>query len=180
MRNELWLGSSLVLLCLVACATGGPPPRPAITVPTVPPEIQAPSDTVPVAKLAARGTQNYRCDPTPTGSDWKLVAPAADLTDPSDPGATLVVKHGAGPRGTTQTGVGWSATAERQEAASDGVSIPWLLIPATANGKPRAFRTWCSSSASRPKGGAAPVGGCTLGQEVRSTTHRDLTRYRKR
>src|SRR5262249_30646330 len=97
MRAMLWLSGTVPLLAVMACATAGPPPPPAVAAPTVPVEIQAPADTVPVAKLAARGTQNYRCEPTDTGSVWKLVAPEADLTDPSTPGATVVVKHGAGP-----------------------------------------------------------------------------------
>ena len=182
MRNELWLGSSLVLLCLMACATGGPPPPPAITVPTVPPEIQAPSDTVPVAKLAARGTQNYRCDPTPTGSDWKLVAPAADLTDPSDPGTTLVVKHGAGPSWNHPDGSGLVGDGKnaKKAASPDGVSIPWLLIPATANGKPGAFQDVVFVQRIETQGGAAPVGGCTLGQEVKVDYTATYVYYRKR
>jgi hypothetical protein len=182
MRNELWLGSSLLLLCLMACATGGPPPAPAITVPTVPAEIQAPPDTVPVAKLAARGTQTYRCDATPTGTDWKLVAPEADLTDPSGPGTTVVASHGAGPSWTHSDGsalVGDGKSAKKA-ASPDGTSIPWLLIPATANGKPGAFWEVVFVQRIDTQGGAAPVGGCTLGVETKVDYTATYVFYRKR
>jgi len=169
MRAMLWLSGTVPLLAVMACATAGPPPPPAVAAPTVPVEIQAPADTVPVAKLAARGTQNYRCEPTDTGSVWKLVAPEADLTDPSTPGATVVVKHGAGPSWNHPDGSGLvgDGKSAKRAPAPDGVSIPWLLIPATANGKPGAFQDVVFVQRIDTQGGAAPAGGCTLGQEMK-------------
>ena len=178
MRTMLWLGGSSFLLAVMACATGGPPPPPAIALPTVPAEIQAPPDVVPVSKLAASGTQNYRCEPTDTGTAWKLVAPAADLSD----GTAVVVKHGAGPSWTHNDGsalVGDGKSAKKV-AAPDGTSIPWLLIPATPNGQPGAFAGVVFVQRIDTQGGAAPAGGCTLGQEIQVNYTANYVFYRKK
>jgi Protein of unknown function (DUF3455) len=178
MRTMLWLGGSSFLLAVMACATGGPPPPPEITVPTVPAEIQAPAGAVPVAKLAAKGTQNYRCEPTDTGTTWKLVAPAADLTDS---GGTVVAKHGFGPSwhhndGSALVGDGKNA---KRVAAPDGTSIPWLLVPATPNGKPGVFWEVVFVQRIDTQGGGAPAGGCALGAETQVDYTATYVFYRK-
>lgn len=183
MRAMLWLGGSVLLLAVMACATGGPPPPPpTIAVPTVPAEIQAPADTVPVLKLAARGTQTYRCEATPTGTDWKFVAPLADLTDPSTSGTTVIASHSTGPSWTHRDGsalIGDAKSAKRV-ASPDGTSIPWLLLPATPNGKPGAFWEVVFVQRIDTQGGSAPVGGCTLGVETKVDYTANYVFYRKR
>ena len=177
MRAMFRLGGSVFLLGVMACATGGPPP-PAITVPTVPAEIQAPADLVPISKLAATGTQNYRCEPTDTGTTWKLVAPAADLSD----GTTIVAKHGAGPSWTHNDGsaVAGDAKSAKKVPAPDGTSIPWLLIPATTNGQSGAFAGVVFVQRINTQGGTAPAGACTLGQEIQVNYTADYVFYRKK
>lgn len=181
MRAELWLGGSLLLLGVMACATASAPPPSVLAAPTVPAEIQAPPDVAPVASLAAKGTQNYRCEATDTGTTWKLVAPDAELSDPTTPGVT-VVKHGAGPSwahndGSALVGDGKNA---KKAASPDGKSIPWLLIPATPNGKPGVFQDVVFVQRIETQGGTSPASACSLGQEIKVDYTATYVFYRKR
>ena len=70
------------VLAVLGCATtesaASAPSAPAR--PAAPAELAPPAGATLVTQLAAKGTQNYKCQSTPTGgAEWKLVAPEADL-----------------------------------------------------------------------------------------------------
>jgi hypothetical protein len=134
---------------------------PAPARPSVPAEIEAPATATPVLQLAAKGTQNYKCQATPTGTaEWKLVAPEADLS--RTPGGEVAGKHGAGPSWTLNDGSstkGDAPNAKRAPSPEAG-SILWLLIPATSNAQPGAFQGVTLVQRVDTHGGAAPATGC--------------------
>jgi len=73
----------------------------------------------------AVGVQIYTCDPSATGSAWKLLAPRADLYND---GGKLVARHFRGP--TWQARDGSMVRAERRgdPVTVDATAIPWLLL----------------------------------------------------
>jgi len=154
------------VLAVVGCATtesaapaAAAPPAPAR--PSVPAEIEAPATATLVLQLAAKGTQNYKCQATPTGAaEWKLVAPEADLS--KTPGGDVAGKHGAGPSWTLNDGssVKGDAPNAKRAPSPEAGSILWLLIPATSSGQPGGFQGVTLVQRVDTHGGAAPATGC--------------------
>jgi len=168
----LTLSRSILLfpvLAVFGCATtesaapAGAAATAALARPSVPAEIEAPASATPVLQLAARGTQNYKCQATTTGgAEWKLVAPEAELFRSAEPGGTAAGKHGAGPTWTLTDGSGakGDGAAAKKAASPESGSILWLLIPATSNGQPGALQGVTFVQRVGTHGGAAPATGC--------------------
>lgn len=157
------------VLAVFGCATteSAAPAAAAATAaparPSVPAEIEAPASATPVLQLAARGTQNYKCQATTTaGAEWKLVAPDAELFRSAEPAGTPAGKHGAGPTWTLTDGSGvkGDGAAAKKAASPESGSILWLLIPATSNGQPGALQGVTFVQRVGTHGGAAPATGC--------------------
>ena len=129
--------------------------------PTVPEAIAAPASATLAVQLAAKGTQNYKCQTTSAGgAEWKLVAPDAELS--TIPGGAAAGTHGAGPSWTLTDGSGAKgdgANAKRAPSPEAG-SVPWLLIPATSNGQPGGLQGVTLVQRIDTHGGAAPATGC--------------------
>lgn len=162
---------SVPLLAVLGCATtesAAPAAAKAAAPsrPTVPAEIEAPATATLVVQLAAKGTQNYRCQATSgSAAEWKLVAPEAELFRAAEPGGELVGTHGAGPTWTLKDGSGAKgdgANAKRAPSPEAG-SIPWLLIPSQSNGQPGELQGVTLVQRIGTKGGIAPAGGCDSG-----------------
>ena len=161
-----------ILLCpvlvVVGCATTESPASTAAAAsaaataarPTVPEAIAAPASATLVTQLAAKGTQNYKCQAAASGgAEWKLVAPDAQLST-SDGAAAGT--HGAGPTWTLNDGSGAKgdgANAKKAPSPEAG-SVAWLLIPATANGQPGGLQGVTFVQRIDTHGGAAPATGC--------------------
>jgi hypothetical protein len=164
------LAVSLPLVAL-GCATASNPVTPAP--PSVPDALVLPAGTTPVLQVFARGTQNYRCEAKAAGgAEWKLVAPDAVLTRTPEAGAPAVGSHGAGPSWTLEDGSGVTgdATKAAKAPSPEPGSIPWLRVPAQANGRPGALLgvNWVQRVDTH--GGAAPAAGCDaalVGAETR-------------
>jgi len=129
--------------------------------PTVPDAIAAPASATLVMQLAAKGTQNYKCQAGASGgAEWKLVAPEAQLA--TLPGGAAAGTHGAGPTWTLNDGSGAKgdgANAKKAPSPEAG-SVAWLLIPATANGQPGGLQGVTFVQRIDTHGGAAPATGC--------------------
>ena len=139
-----------------AAAAPAAPARPA-----VPDAIAAPAGATPVLQLAAKGTQNYKCQAVASGgAEWKLVAPEAELT--TGPGGALAGTHGAGPSWTLKDGSGAKGDAPNAKKAPspEAGSVAWLLVPATSNGQPGALAGVTLVQRIETHGGAAPATGC--------------------
>jgi len=154
------------VLAAFGCATtesAAPPAAaaPAPARPSVPADIEAPATATLALQLAAKGTQNYKCQATPSGTaEWKLVAPEADLS--KTPGGDVVGKHGAGPSWTLNDGSsakGDSASAKKAPSPEAG-SILWLLMPATASSQAGGLHGVTLAQRVDTHGGAAPATGC--------------------
>jgi guanyl-specific ribonuclease Sa len=157
----------LILVALAGCATtestapktsAAPPARP-----TVPAEIAAPETATLVLQLAAKGTQNYRCQSTSAGgTEWKLVAPEADLYRGADATGETAGKHGAGPSWTLNDGSSakGDGAAAKKAASPETGSVAWLLIPAQSSGQPGALQGVTFVQRVGTHGGAAPATGC--------------------
>ena len=134
--------------------------------PTVPADIEAPTSAALVVQLAARGTQNYKCQAnasTAGGAEWKLVAPEAELFRSAEPGAELAGTHGAGPSWTLKDGSGAKGDAPNAKRAPspEAGAIPWLLLPAQSNGQPGELQGVTLVQRVQTHGGIAPASGCT-------------------
>jgi hypothetical protein len=161
---------SVPLLAALGCATtesaasAAKPAAPAR--PTVPAEIEAPASATLVLQLAAKGTQNYRCQATSaSAAEWKLVAPEADLYASAEPGSSVAGKHGAGPSWTLNDGSGAKGDGPnaKKAASPEPGAVLWLLIPATSNGQPGALQGVTFVQRIGTHGGVAPAGGCDSG-----------------
>ena len=166
------------VLAVVGCATADSSASSAAaataaaapTRPTVPDAIAAPASATLVMQLAAKGTQNYKCQTAPTGgAEWKLVAPEAQLST-SDGAAAGT--HGAGPTWTLSDGSGAKGDgANAKKAASpEAGAVAWLLIPATSNGQPGGLQGVTLVQRIDTHGGAAPATGCdasSIGAETK-------------
>jgi hypothetical protein len=167
--------SKILLSCAAALAFGcattesaaPAAARPAASArPTVPEAIEAPASATLVLQLAAKGTQNYRCQATSaSAAEWKLVAPEAELFRSADPGAELAGTHGAGPSWTLKDGSGAKGDgANAKKAASpEGGAVAWLLIPAQSNGQPGELQGVTLVQRINTHGGIPPAGGCDSG-----------------
>src|SRR5215470_14840672 len=99
MNITRWM-SLCPLLAALGCATtetassaSTPNAAPSVVRPNVPEMIAAPASATPVLSLAAKGTQNYKCQSAAAGgAEWKLVAPDAQLSGPS---GAIAGTHGA-------------------------------------------------------------------------------------
>ncbi len=164
LRRSILLWPALVALGCAsteAAKSAGAPAAPSR--PTVPAEIEAPASATLVLQLAAKGTQNYKCQPaTAGGAEWKLVAPEAVLFSSAEPGAAVAGKHGAGPSWTLNDGSGakGDGAAAKKAASPESGSIPWLLMPAQSNGQPGGFQGVTFAQRVDTHGGAAPATGC--------------------
>ena len=135
--------------------------------PTVPAEIEAPASATLVVQLAARWTQNYKCQANASaagGAEWKLVAPEAELFRSPEPGggAELAGTHGAGPTWVLKDGSGAKGDAAnaKKAASPESGAVAWLLIPSQSNGQPGELQgvTWVQRI--QTHGGIAPPSGC--------------------
>jgi len=163
------------VLAVLGCATpesAASAPAAAPAPPTAPAELAPPAGSTLVTQLAAKGTQNYKCQSTPTGgAEWKLVAPEADLY--RLPGGTeLAGKHGAGPTWTLNDGssVKGDGAAAKKAPSPESGSILWLGIPAQSNGQPGGFQGVNFVQRLDTHGGAAPATGCdaaSIGKETK-------------
>ena len=144
-----------------AAAGGGTTPA-ALVRPTVPAELAAPASATPVLQLAAKGTQNYRCQAASAGAEWKLVAPEAALYRTAEATGEAAGAHGAGPTWTLKDGSGikGDGAAAKKAASPESGSIPWLLIPAQSNGQPGGLQGVTFVQRVDTHGGAAPATGC--------------------
>lgn len=164
LRRSILLWPALVALGCASTESAKSAAAPAApSRPTVPAEIEAPSSATLVLQLAARGTQNYKCQATSAGgAEWKLVAPEAELFSSAEPGGTAAGKHGAGPSWALNDGSGakWDGAAVKKAASPESGSIPWLLIPAQSNGQPGGLQGVTFVQRVDTHGGAAPATGC--------------------
>ncbi len=157
--------SCAAVLALGCATTESAAPRAAGPArPSVPEAIEAPASATPVVQLAAKGTQNYRCQATSTSgaAEWKLVAPDAELFRAADFSGDVAGTHGAGPSWTLKDGSGAKGDgANAKKAASpEGGAVAWLLIPAQSNGQPGELQGVTFVQRIGTKGGLAPAGGC--------------------
>jgi hypothetical protein len=130
-----------------------PPPR-------VPAAIRVPAGNIPFLLGHARGTQNYACQPAPTGYAWTLVAPEAKLVDAA---GARIMTHFAGP--TWKANDGSTVVGARVEGVTVSPSaIPWLLLRATSTTRgPRGGdRLTATTYIQRVNtaGGLPPASGC--------------------
>lgn len=164
LRRSILLCPALVAFGCATSESAKPAAAPAApSRPTVPAEIEAPASATLVIQLAAKGTQNYKCQATSAGgAEWKLVAPEADLFSAADPGGAVAGKHGAGPTWTLNDGSGakGDAAAAKKAASPESGSVAWLLIPAQSNGQPGGLQGVTLVQRVDTHGGAAPATGC--------------------
>ena len=163
---KLLLSCAAVLALGCATTESAAPRAEAPARPSVPAAIEAPASAALVAQLAARGTQNYRCQATSaSAAEWKLVAPDAELFRAADFSGDVAGTHGAGPSWTLKDGSGAKGDgANAKKAASpDGGAVAWLLIPTQSNGQPGELQGVTFVQRVGTKGGLAPAGGCDSG-----------------
>ncbi|HEY1904892.1 MAG TPA: DUF3455 domain-containing protein [Myxococcaceae bacterium] len=151
--------------CATTESAGSAASKAAVARPTVPAELEAPSSATLVVQLAARGTQNYKCQANASaagGAEWKLVAPEAELFRSPEPGGELAGTHGAGPTWVLKDGSGAKGDgANAKKAASpESGAIPWLLIPSQSNGQPGELQGVTFVQRIGTHGGIAPPSGC--------------------
>src|SRR5262249_45732873 len=123
MRVTRWLSLCPVVAALGCATTESAAPAnaastgaAAVARPTVPEAIAAPASATLVIQLAAKGTQNYKCQSaTAGGAEWKLVAPEAELS--TIPGGAPAGTHGAGPSWTLTDGSGAKGDAANAKKA---------------------------------------------------------------
>jgi hypothetical protein len=151
--------------CATTESAGSAASKPAVARPTVPAEIEAPSSATLVVQLAARGTQNYKCQADASaagGAQWKLVAPEAELFRSPEPGGELAGTHGAGPTWVLKDGSGAKGDAAnaKKAASPESGAVAWLLIPAQSNGQPGELQGVTLVQRIQTHGGIAPPSGC--------------------
>jgi hypothetical protein len=153
------------VLAALGCATtesaASAPAGPAR--PTAPAELAPPASATLVMQLAAKGTQNYKCQSTTTGgAEWKLVAPEANLYRNPEAAGEIAGIHGAGPTWTLMDGSGakGDGAAAKKAPSPESGSILWLGIPAQSNGKPGGLQGVTFVQRLDTHGGAAPATGC--------------------
>jgi FtsP/CotA-like multicopper oxidase with cupredoxin domain len=128
------------------------PAAPAL--PPVAKNIAAPAGNKVFLVGRATGVQIYEC----TGSEWRFVAPRADLVGDN---GKLVTTHFAGP--TWQAKDGSTARGSVKERATvDATAIPWLLLNATGSAGPDGDRLARTTFIQRVNtvGGLAPTDVC--------------------
>jgi len=165
--------SKILLFCAAAVAFGcattesAAPKAAAPARPSVPAAIEAPASATVVLQLAAKGTQNYRCQATSAAgaAEWKLVAPDAELFRAADFTGDLAGTHGAGPSWTLKDGSGAKGDGPnaKKAASPEGGAVAWLLIPAQSNGQPGELQGVTLVQRIGTHGGLAPAGGCDSG-----------------
>jgi hypothetical protein len=132
--------------------------------------IQAQDATTPPANehavltVQGRGVQIYTCTPTPTGSQWVFVAPAARLFNQD---GVVVGTHGDGPVWYLQDGSSVTGQVVAKTPAADASSVPWLLLKAASRSGAGVFGSVDFVRRSETKGGAAPKGACDVGALTR-------------
>jgi hypothetical protein len=173
--------SRVLLPCAVAVVTFGcaavtpantpPGARPVAAAaparPTVPAEIEAPATATVVTQLAAKGTQNYRCQATSaSAAEWKLVAPEAELFRAADFTGDVAGTHGAGPTWTLKDGSGAKGDAPnaKKSPSPEAGAVAWLLIPAQSNGQAGELQGVTLVHRVGTHGGIPPAGGCDSGK----------------
>lgn len=117
--------------------------------------IDAPAGTSLLLKAKGDGVQIYTC----TDGHWKLKAPDAKLLDAQ---GNVIGKHFAGPTWRLVNGGEITGKAIANQPASDGTSIPWLLVQAVSTSGSLADVTYIRRIETR--GGAAPKEACTAGE----------------
>jgi hypothetical protein len=124
----------------------------------VPATLNPPADATLAAGFPARGVQIYTCAAATAGAApaWTLKAPHAVLFEDGE----AAVIHFAGPSWQALDGSLVTGTKAASAPASDGTSIPQLLLQAASNGSPGLLSdvTWIQRLAT--VGGAAPAIGC--------------------
>jgi hypothetical protein len=148
------------IAAVVAVAGSTAPAHAGKQQPDVPAAIEVPDGNKVFLVGHAVGVQIYRCDATPTGFAWALVAPRADLYGDN---GKVVATHFGGP--TWQARDGSRVVAQRADGVTvDATAIPWLLLStvdtsAGADGDRLTRTTFIQRTATT--GGLAPAtGGC--------------------
>lgn len=90
---------------------------------TIPPD----PSVVPLPPVTGKGVQIYHCQPQQGAPAWVFVAPEATLYA----GAQAVGTHSAGPTWRWKDGSAVTGHVLVNQRASDGASIPWLLLAAS-------------------------------------------------
>ena len=145
-------------VALVACPRPSVEPASKLTPPTVPDSLRAPDGDVLVAKVLAKGTQNYECRTTDnTTYAWKLVGPDADLSDET---GKSVGHHYVGPTWESTDGSKVVGEVKAKADAPDGQGIPWLLLKATSTSGTGVFSKVTSIQRVDTTAGLAPSTGC--------------------
>jgi hypothetical protein len=164
-RIMLPCAAALAFGCATTESAGSAAPKAAVARPAVPAELEPPASATLVVQLAARGTQNYKCQANASaagGAEWKLVAPEAELFRSAEPGADLAGTHGAGPTWVLKDGSGAKGDAPnaRKAASPESGAIPWLLLSAQSNGQPGELQGVTFVQRIGTHGGIAPPSGC--------------------
>jgi Protein of unknown function (DUF3455) len=144
-------------VALVACQHASEPAS-KLAAPAVPDSLRPPDGEVLVAKVLAKGTQNYECRTTDnTTYAWKLVGPDADLSDET---GKSVGHHYVGPTWESTDGSKVVGEVKAKADAPDGQGIPWLLLKATSTSGTGVFSKVTSIQRVDTTAGLAPSTGC--------------------
>jgi hypothetical protein len=124
----------------------------------VPAALAPPADATLAAGFPARGVQIYVCSAAAAGGSpaWTLKAPHASLTKDGE----IAAIHFAGPSWQALDGSLVTGAKTASSPATDGHSIPQLLLKATTHAGPGVFAdtTWIQRL--ETVGGNAPATGC--------------------
>lgn len=150
--------------CLSACATS--------KASTLPANLAVPATNAERLSAAAKGTQNYACQPKKDAADtfeWAFTAPEADLFDEA---GNKLGTHFAGP--TWQMNDGSKVVGTVKEKAPSPGSIPWLLLEAKTSEGPGRLAGVTFIQRVDTEGGKPPETGCDAAHagEVRKVPYR--------
>ena len=134
---------------------------------SVPEPIRAPAGEKLAQTVYAKGVQAYTCLPSKadaTKNEWTFRAPEAELF--SDAAMTRSVgKHYAGPTWEAPDGSKVVGEVKNNIPATDGYSIPWLLLTAKSTSGQGVYSKVSSIQRVDTKGGRAPQGACSNNQK---------------
>jgi len=141
-----------------ACSRAGGDPASKLAVPSVPDSLRPPDGEALIAKVLAKGTQNYECRTNDNATyAWKLSGPDADLTDET---GKSVGHHYAGPTWESTDGSKVVGEVKAKADAPGGQGVPWLLLKATSTSGTGIFSKVTSIQRVDTAAGLAPSTGC--------------------
>jgi hypothetical protein len=151
--------------------------------PIVPAALSVPDGYLVKLKFNASGVQIYRCLPSTQNTNqynWSFIAPEAKLYSET---GDVTGTHYAGPTWEVSDGRKVVGKLSAKTAASDGTSIPWLLLTATEEHADKGIDKIAFVQRLNTKGGSAPASGCSnevANTEVRIPYSADYYFYAKR